>query len=68
MKKKKALGKNKEPASAAAPRVQYGVVPYRVGEDGHLEVMLVTSRQTRRWVAIAASRSVEWKTCATSWC
>lgn len=29
---------------------QYGVIPYRRGADGAIEVMLVTSRETRRWV------------------
>jgi 8-oxo-dGTP pyrophosphatase MutT (NUDIX family) len=35
--------------AAAAPRAQYGALPWRVGEDG-VEVLLVTSRDTRRWV------------------
>ena len=30
-------------------RVQYAALPYRKGPDG-LEVMLITSRETRRWV------------------
>ena len=50
MKKKKAWEKNKAQGSAGEPLVQYGAVPYRVAEDGQLEVMLVTSRETRRWV------------------
>lgn len=29
---------------------QYGVVPVRRGADGRLEVLLITSRETRRWV------------------
>lgn len=31
------------------PRQQYGVAPYRV-RKGRLEVLLVTSRETRRWI------------------
>lgn len=29
---------------------QFGVIPVRQGTDGRLEVMLITSRETRRWV------------------
>jgi 8-oxo-dGTP pyrophosphatase MutT (NUDIX family) len=29
---------------------QYGVLPLRRGADGRLEVMLITSRDTKRWV------------------
>ncbi|HYG48909.1 MAG TPA: NUDIX hydrolase [Allosphingosinicella sp.] len=29
---------------------QYGVLPVRTGPDGGLEVMLITSRDTKRWV------------------
>lgn len=35
---------------APAPRVQYAALPYRQRGDGSVEVMLVTSRETRRWV------------------
>lgn len=31
------------------PRQQYGVVPYRLAEAG-VEVLLVTTRETRRWM------------------
>ena len=48
--KKKARVKSKAPGAAGEALVQYGALPYRVAEDGHLEVMLVTSRETRRWV------------------
>lgn len=34
---------------AAPPRAQCGALPWRVGEDG-VEILLVTSRDTRRWV------------------
>ncbi|WP_296519658.1 NUDIX hydrolase [Rhodoplanes sp.] len=30
--------------------LQYAAVPYRRNEDGETEVMLLTSRETRRWV------------------
>ena len=33
----------------AAPRAQYGALPWRMCDDG-VEVLLVTSRDTRRWV------------------
>jgi 8-oxo-dGTP pyrophosphatase MutT (NUDIX family) len=31
-------------------RLQYAAVPYRRRDDGVIEVMLVTSRETKRWV------------------
>ena len=31
-------------------RLQYAAVPYRRRDDGTVEVMLVTSRETKRWV------------------
>jgi 8-oxo-dGTP pyrophosphatase MutT (NUDIX family) len=42
--------KPKRAAPKPAPVVQYGVLPYREGEHG-LEVLLITSRESRRWVA-----------------
>jgi 8-oxo-dGTP pyrophosphatase MutT (NUDIX family) len=33
-----------------ARRVQYGALPYRVSRGSRAEFMLVTSRETRRWV------------------
>ncbi|CAL8972618.1 hypothetical protein RHODGE_RHODGE_00307 [Rhodoplanes serenus] len=38
--------------SSPAPKrsLQYAAVPYRRNEDGEIEVMLVTSRETRRWI------------------
>lgn len=42
------------PAGAQATdppvRVQYGALPFREDEDGELRVLLVTSRETRRWI------------------
>ena len=34
----------------AAPRPQYGAVPYRRRADGGVEVLLITSRETKRWI------------------
>ncbi len=31
-------------------RTQYAALPFRVGEGGRVEVLLTTSRETRRWV------------------
>ena len=31
-------------------RVQYGALPYRKNSDARTEVMLVTSRETHRWI------------------
>jgi 8-oxo-dGTP pyrophosphatase MutT (NUDIX family) len=33
-----------------AVRVQYGVLPYRFSQDAALEILLVTTRGTRRWI------------------
>jgi len=29
---------------------QYGVLPYRIGGDGRIEILLITSKERRRWV------------------
>lgn len=34
----------------AAVRLQYGALPYRFTPDAALEILLVTTRQTRRWI------------------
>lgn len=31
-------------------RTQYGALPYRVGPEGGAEVVLITSRESRRWI------------------
>jgi 8-oxo-dGTP pyrophosphatase MutT (NUDIX family) len=36
--------------TVAAERLQYGALPYRVSNGSRAEFMLVTSRETRRWV------------------
>lgn len=33
-----------------ARRVQYAALPYRVRRDGEVQIRLITSRETRRWV------------------
>jgi 8-oxo-dGTP pyrophosphatase MutT (NUDIX family) len=37
-------------AKTKAVRVQYGALPYRQLEDGTLQILLVTSRQSKRWI------------------
>jgi 8-oxo-dGTP pyrophosphatase MutT (NUDIX family) len=32
------------------PRIQVGALPYRIDAEGHPEILLITSRETRRWV------------------
>src|SRR5437764_8533599 len=31
-------------------RIQFAALPYRIGKSGNPEIMLLTSRETRRWV------------------
>lgn len=38
------------PEPARKPRRQVGALPYRFDDDGRLQVMLITSRESRRWV------------------
>ena len=33
-----------------APRLQYGALPYRFRTNGTVELLLVTTRRTRRWI------------------
>jgi 8-oxo-dGTP pyrophosphatase MutT (NUDIX family) len=33
-----------------APRMQYAALPWRLDEDGYIEILLATSRDTKRWV------------------
>jgi len=41
----------KKRSKAKSPtRVQYGALPYRLDDDGSVEVLLVTSRETKRWI------------------
>jgi len=39
----------KRERAGSVPRTQYAALPWRV-KDGRLEIMLVTSRDTKRWV------------------
>lgn len=32
------------------PKVQVGAIPFRQGADGEIEIMLVTTRDTQRWI------------------
>src|SRR5947209_2052828 len=34
----------------ATPRPQYAALPYRRRADGGIEVLLITSRETKRWI------------------
>ncbi len=35
---------------ASEPRRQYAALPFRLAPDGSLQVLLITSRSTRRWI------------------
>ncbi|MBM3578481.1 MAG: NUDIX hydrolase [Alphaproteobacteria bacterium] len=41
--------KKKREGAASTPRTQYAALPWRLNE-GRVEIMLVTSRDTKRWV------------------
>ena len=47
MEMRRKTGKQKR---KAAVRVQYGALPYRFTPDAALEILVVTTRQTRRWI------------------
>jgi 8-oxo-dGTP pyrophosphatase MutT (NUDIX family) len=38
------------PEKTKAVRVQHGALPYRFASDGALEILLLTTRGTRRWI------------------
>jgi 8-oxo-dGTP pyrophosphatase MutT (NUDIX family) len=40
----------RSPRKLLEKRIQYGALPYRRNNDARMEVMLVTSRETRRWI------------------
>lgn len=47
------MGKKQDrlrPETDREPRTQYAALPWRKREDGGVEVLLITSRETRRWV------------------
>lgn len=46
-----AISSNKTPAKVSrAVRLQFGALPYRFTDAGTLEILLVTSRNSRRWI------------------
>ena len=45
-----ATGTERNLKKKQATRVQYGALPYRLKDDASVEVLLVTSRQTKRWI------------------
>lgn len=44
------MGKGKIRKRPLEPRKQVGALPFRRQADGSLEIMLVTSRETQRWI------------------
>jgi len=42
--------KTTSPGKGRAVRIQYGALPYRFTETGDLQVLVVTTRTTRRWI------------------
>ena len=44
------IGGTAVPGKSKAIRMQYGALPYRRRDDGSIEILLLTSRQTRRWI------------------
>jgi 8-oxo-dGTP pyrophosphatase MutT (NUDIX family) len=38
------------PVGDQALKIQYAALPYRVGDAGDLQILLVTTRESRRWV------------------
>ena len=48
--RKFATGTERNLKKKQATRVQYGALPYRIKNDASVEVLLVTSRQTKRWI------------------
>src|SRR5258707_4433040 len=49
-KRRNATIPNKRSKAKPPTRVQYGALPYRRDDDGSVEVLLVTSRETKRWM------------------
>lgn len=48
--KKKAPKPRKKEGPRPAPRQQFAALPWRVTEENKVEILLATSRDTRRWV------------------
>lgn len=47
---KRSLNNRLRPEPDREPRTQYGALPWRRTAEGQLQVLLITSRETRRWV------------------
>lgn len=47
---KKAPKSKKKSNRPASPRLQYAALPWRVSEEHGVEILLATSRETKRWV------------------
>lgn len=45
-----AAGATNAAAADGRKRLQYAALPYRIADDGDIEVLLITSRTTRRWI------------------
>lgn len=45
-----AIPKKRSKKEKPATRIQYGALPYRLDDGGTVEVLLVTSRETKRWI------------------
>jgi 8-oxo-dGTP pyrophosphatase MutT (NUDIX family) len=43
-------GKPRKRKAKRTVRLQYGALPYRFSQDAALEILLVTTRGTRRWI------------------
>jgi 8-oxo-dGTP pyrophosphatase MutT (NUDIX family) len=50
MRTAKAKKSSKRKAQTPAARLQYGALTYRKTKTGGIEILLVTSRQTKRWI------------------
>jgi 8-oxo-dGTP pyrophosphatase MutT (NUDIX family) len=49
-KQRKAKTPKKRSKANPPVRVQYGALPYRLDDEASVEVLLVTSRETKRWI------------------
>jgi 8-oxo-dGTP pyrophosphatase MutT (NUDIX family) len=47
---KKTPKSKKKNGASIAPRLQYAALPWRLTEDAGVEILLATSRDTKRWV------------------
>jgi 8-oxo-dGTP pyrophosphatase MutT (NUDIX family) len=49
-KRSSATAIKKRSKAKPATRVQYGALPYRLDDDASIKILLVTSRETKRWI------------------